>query len=268
VLDQPLPQLSVELQLPDLLALAMAQGMMTGQAGAPYALQAQQAFHKLAARLPAVLRQELSAVRDMMDFAGNTRRDYSGAPLQDLVTARRQSETVEMVYYSIGRDAVSTRQVDPYSLTLRNGYLNLVGYCHTRRDVLLFSLDGIRNLRLTGEKFAMPQDFSLAKYMEGVVGGLRGDLTEIVVRFEPSVARWARKLRWEFPHTLEMEADGALLLRGQVSGLEAIHKELLRWGAQVEALEPPALRQAMLCEALAIAAKYRVTKSPPKQQEK
>jgi predicted DNA-binding transcriptional regulator YafY len=255
VLERPLPILSIKLQLPDMLALVLAQGAAQRQIGVSATMQAR-AFNKLLSRLPISLRDEMASARKVMDFGEHGRRDYSGAPLQELIHASRTFQTVQMTYYSIGRDATEFRLVDPYTLTLRNRFLNLVAYCHKHQAVRLFSVDNILNLETTGNTFEMLKDFSLASYLEGMVGGMRGDLTEITVLFKQKVARWAEKTRFEFPHTLE-NTEAGLLLRGQVSGIEAISKELLRWGAQVEVLSPPELRQAMLCEVRAIAQMYR-----------
>lgn len=147
-------------------------------------------------------------------------------------------------------------RVDPYSLSLRDGALNVVAYCHRHREVLMFSVDGIRDVQPTSQRFIIPPSFSLTKYLEGVIGGMRGELTPIDVRFDASIARWARRLRWEFPHTLMTLQDGSLLLRSQVGNLDKFCKELLPWGAQVEAIEPPDLRERILREAEAIARRY------------
>ena len=105
-----------------------------------YDASARTGFDKLAGRLPAVLREELKAIRDVVSIEAGARHHYQQAPLQTLVEAARKSETVEMHYYTISRDVVTIRKVDPYSLALRQGYMNLVAFCHQRQQVLLFSL--------------------------------------------------------------------------------------------------------------------------------
>lgn len=46
-------------------------------------------------------------------------------------------------------------------------------------------------------------------------------------------------------------------MTGQVSGLDGIRTELLRWGSPVTVLEPAELREAILQEAQKIIEKYR-----------
>lgn len=256
VLEQPLPCHAVELSLAEILSLAMLRALAPVRAGMPYEAQAGTAFDKLASRLPSSLREELATLRAVMNGGVEARHDYVQAPVQELVEAARSRHTLQMTYYSISRDAVSIRDVDPYSLVLQNGYFSLVGFCHQRQAPLLFALDNIRTLSATGRSFEKQRDFSLAQFMEGSLNMMRGEPVEIVVRFEASHARWARRFRWGFPHTLTPEADGAVLLRGKVSGLQGIRNELLRWGAGVRVLEPPQLCEEMRREAAAMLAHY------------
>jgi predicted DNA-binding transcriptional regulator YafY len=256
VLENPGDLLTVPFTLGEILALALAQDAMLAQAGTPFEAPLRIAFDRVSALVPCKLRQAMVSVHQAVAFDTATRRDYSAAPWQALMDAIRHRRTIEADYYSLSRDAVSTRQIDPYHLVLRQGFWNLVGRCHTRREVLLFALDGFRAIRPACETFVVPADFSLAEYLRGSVGVLRGKPTEIAVRFEAKVARWARRRRWSFPCALSEEPDGGLALRGTVAGLEEIAMELLRWGAGVTALEPPELRAKLREEAQAIAAKY------------
>ena len=102
----------------------------------------------------------------------------------------------------------------------------------------------------------MPVSFSLADHLKGAAGPLLGNPTEIAVRFDSEIARWAKRRAWEFPHTLTEQPDGTLLLRGTVRGLDDIRKELLSWGRHVQVLEPAALSAALLAEARALVALY------------
>jgi predicted DNA-binding transcriptional regulator YafY len=260
VLEAPLPQLRVELTLPEILALALWREALPLESGLPYGPQARSAFQKLAGHLPLALRSELEALRPLLNVQGGIRHHYAPeqqAPLQGVIEAARSNHTIEMTYYTISRDEVSLRNVDPYALALQGGYLNLVAYCHQRKSMRLFALDNIRAVHSTDKCFQRQADFSLSEFLHGSLGMLRGEPIHIVVRFEPSIARWARRYRWSFHPTLEEQADGSIVMRGEVSGLDGIRTELLRWGSPVTVLEPPALRQALLKEAEALVKKYQ-----------
>lgn len=245
----------LSLSMTEVLALLLAREAVTGQAEMPFARSARGAFDKVATLLPERMRAQMME-EDAVSYYGGGKRHYGEAPWGQLLSAMHRRESVEMDYYTIGRDAVSTRRVDPYHVVWLQGYCHLIAYCHTRRKVLNFSMDGIRAVRQTGARFDVPKDFSLEEYLRGAAGPVLGQPVEVAVRFDAELARYARRRRWEFPCTLTDEPDGAVLLRATVRGLDDIRKELLTWGRHARVLEPDALREAMLAEARAIAGLY------------
>lgn len=256
-LEQPLRCLQVELSGSDVFALALAQATLPGDA--PYSALARRAFAKLASRLPERLREGLTNSHVLIEAGNQMRRDYNGVPWRELLEAAGQQQTLRLDYYSLSSDRRTLRDVDPYHLIMPHGYLQLVGFCHVRGRVINFALDGIRSLHPTGRTFQKLPGFSLSDWMADSLGTLQGEPVEIVVRFEPHIARWAKRRKWTFRHTLEVQAtpEGeALLLRGTVSGLDEIRAHLLSWGAGVTVLEPEELRRMMRQEAEAMLRKY------------
>jgi len=253
VLERPLECHAVELGFDDLLALSLAQGAIS--AGSPHEGLARRAFSKLLGRLPRALREDAESARGAVGAATSARRDYSAAPWPDVMKAATRRETLSVLYHSLKSDTITWRDIDPYALTMPRGYWQIVGFCHQRREVLTFALDGVRALKATGKIFQIQKGFDLGRFLENSLGAMCGEPSEIVVRFDASIARWAQRRSWRFRHTLEAEGND-LLLRGTVSGLEEIKSELLSWGAHVEVLEPPELREQMRLAAQGMLERY------------
>lgn len=78
-----------------------------------------------------------------------------GAPslVDRLREAAEARERVEIDYYSFGRDAMTSRVVEPYSVVSLGGHWYLAAYCHQAGDDRLFRVDRVRDLRPTGETF-------------------------------------------------------------------------------------------------------------------
>lgn len=201
VLQGPLPFRHLDLTLGEVLALCMARESLT-QPEAPLTWQAQSALDSIARLLPAPLRDELEAAQRTVSVSDGAKRDYSGVPLLPLHRATKERCTVQMRYFTQSRGEESTRFIDPYKVVQRNGYWNLVAWCHQRREVRLFSLDMIRGVELTEQHFEVRTDFDLESYLHGSIGSMRGEKTAIRVLFDARIALWARRHRWPFPHTL------------------------------------------------------------------
>src|SRR4051794_8801159 len=64
--------------------------------------------------------------------------------LSKIETAIFRRKTILFDYYTMGRDAVESRRVDPYHLLFQHGQYYLVGYSHERDGVRVFRLTRIR----------------------------------------------------------------------------------------------------------------------------
>jgi proteasome accessory factor C len=73
-----------------------------------------------------------------------------------LDAVRRAADTrerVEIDYYSFGRNATTSRKIDPRSVFHAFGHWYAAAYCHQAQDERLFRLDRIRAVRPTGDHF-------------------------------------------------------------------------------------------------------------------
>ena len=64
--------------------------------------------------------------------------------LSKIETAISRRKTIQFDYYTMQRDEVSARKVDPYHLVFRAGQFYLIGHSHERDAVRVFRLSRIR----------------------------------------------------------------------------------------------------------------------------
>ncbi len=88
--------------------------------------------------------------------------------LAKVETAISRRKTVEFNYYTMERDEVSARKVDPYHLVYRAGQFYLIGHSHERDAVRVFRLSRIRGKVSYATKaehdFPAPEDFDRRDY--------------------------------------------------------------------------------------------------------
>ncbi len=88
--------------------------------------------------------------------------------LAKIETAISRRKTIEFSYYSLQRDEVSDRKVDPYHLVFRNGQFYLIGHSHERGEVRVFRLSRIEAKVSYATKaehdFSPPEDFDRRDY--------------------------------------------------------------------------------------------------------
>jgi predicted DNA-binding transcriptional regulator YafY len=90
------------------------------------------------------------------------------ARLAKVETAIFRNKTIVFDYYTMGRDEVSTRKVDPYHLLFQGGEFYLLGNSHERKAIRVFRLTRIRGKVSYATKaehdFHRPEDFDPRAY--------------------------------------------------------------------------------------------------------
>ncbi len=90
------------------------------------------------------------------------------ARLAKVETAIFRNKTIVFEYYTMQRDELSTRRVDPYHLLFQGGQFYLLGYAHERKAVRVFRLSRIRGKVSYATKaehdFRRPEDFDPRAY--------------------------------------------------------------------------------------------------------
>ena len=90
------------------------------------------------------------------------------ARLAKVETAIFRNKTIVFDYYTMERDEVSTRRVDPYHLLFQGGQFYLLGHAHERKAVRVFRLSRIRGKVSYATKaehdFHRPEDFDPRAY--------------------------------------------------------------------------------------------------------
>ena len=145
-------------------------------------------------------------------------------------------------YYSIGRDEVSERTVDPYGILLIGDEWYVVGRCHRRDALRTFRLSRIRSkVRYATRKphdFEVPGNFSLSDYRDRPPWQLDEGGSAAAVRIASDMAWWVEA---HFAHCggIEQLDDGGIRFTTRY----AAARPLVAWAlglGEAAAIEAPA----------------------------
>jgi predicted DNA-binding transcriptional regulator YafY len=124
----------------ELAALQTALSLLDGEFA--YAEPLRLALQQVSWGRPSPLAEEDEAPIDVKLSGAGGGRELSQR-LAKIETAISRRKTVEFSYYSLQRDEVSDRKVDPYHLVFREGQFYLIGHSHERGEVRVFRLSRI-----------------------------------------------------------------------------------------------------------------------------
>ena len=218
------------------------------------------AFQKLAEILPPVVARHLERTIDVL--ASRPPDERLTRNLRLLARAWAERRVVELTYdaatYSPGRPPRRSR-IHPYlieaSATTRALYL--MGYDESRGAVRTFKLQRVLEVSIAPETFE-PPDPAVVQDRLARAWGVIADQEEVEVelRFDAEIAGLVTETTWHPTELVTRQADGSVLWRARVPGTLEIRRWILGWGAQVEVLAPPELREEVAATYRKAAARY------------
>jgi predicted DNA-binding transcriptional regulator YafY len=164
---------------------------------------------------------------------------------------------LRITYYARSRDETTEREVSPQRLVHYRDNWYLDAWCHLRNDLRSFAVDAIRRAEVLGRRARHVPDRTLDAVLGagyGIFSGRRVSWAKL--RFTPERARWVAAETWHPKQKARFQEDGSYLLRVPYSDDRELVMDILRHGAEVEVLGPPALRARVQAELRAAAARY------------
>jgi predicted DNA-binding transcriptional regulator YafY len=170
-------------------------------------------------------------------------KTFRSENFQALCQALLARKCVDMTYYSRPTDSNSERRVSPQRLIYYRDNWYLDAWCHLRNGLRSFSIDAIQALAITGEAAIEVDAEELNRELESGYGIFSGAATrQAVLRFTPEIARWVSRETWHPGQSSDHDDDGYYILRVPYSQDTELVMDILKYGAEVEVLEPPELR--------------------------
>jgi predicted DNA-binding transcriptional regulator YafY len=118
-------------------------------------------------------------------------------------------------------------------------------------------IERIQEAKLTREHFEVSPDFPGLEILRSAWSIIFGEeLVEVKLRFNPRAAERVRETRWHPSEQVEPTEDGGCIWTAQIADLTDITPWIRGWGADVEVLAPPELREKMMGEARRLARLY------------
>lgn len=183
-------------------------------------------------------------VRRRIKVLAMARRPVTADGFELAATALLRRKRIFMRYRSRASAEETEREVSPQRLVhyRENWYLD--GWCHLRDGLRSFSMDCVQDAELRdGEALEIP-DAELDEMLGSGYGIFSGrEVQWAKLRFSASAARWVASEAWHPRQRTEVAEDGSYVLEVPYSDDRELLQDILKYGPDVEVLEPASLRQ-------------------------
>jgi len=171
------------------------------------------------------------------------RRQSKAAHFATLAAALLKRQRLALRHFNREKNRETTRDVSPQRLVHYRDNWYLDAWCHLRNDLRSFAVDAIRDASLKDERAREVAKAELDAYLKSGYGIFAGRAVEWAsLRFTPEAARWVAAQSWHTEQRARFEADGSYLLELPYADDRELVMEILKYGPEVEALAPRALR--------------------------
>lgn len=155
-------------------------------------------------------------------------------------------QRLKLTYWNRTKDEVTEREVSPQRLVhyRENWYLD--AWCHLRNDLRSFALDAMRGVEMVAGKVKEVQDKELDEVLASGYGIFSGKKVQwATLRFTPERARYVAMEEWHPKQRARWEKDGSYVLDVPYSSEAELLMDILRFGADVEVMNPSVLRESV-----------------------
>ncbi|MCI7565941.1 MAG: WYL domain-containing transcriptional regulator [Treponema sp.] len=173
--------------------------------------------------------------------------------------AIRANKTIEFAYRSISKQDYSYRFFDPYKVLCQKGNWYIIGWCHSHKDFIVYSLSRMKDLKITGESFQIKQDFDLNKHIDPEFGIWQNEqeAKKIELLFSKDINTYILERTWHVNQECRQNDDGSVYLSYMTNQMQETFYWILSLGSKVKVLNPPELIERIKKETSLLAELYK-----------
>lgn len=165
-----------------------------------------------------------------------------------IINCLQERRAITFLYHKISSDRkddqVQKYRINPYKILFtQTGDWYLMGAKTDRpSEIRTFSFARMSNIEETKERYMIPSDFRLTKYMDPQMGVWSGSgMFRVVLLFDKSIGQFVLERTWHHTQHLEQLEDGSVKLTFTTSQLHDPKRIVMTYGSLVKVLEPPEL---------------------------
>ena len=186
------------------------------------------------------------------------RRQSEGAHFSTIAAALLKRTRLWIRHYNRKEDRTTEREISPQRLVHYRDNWYVDAWCHVRENLRSFAVDAIREVELRDAKAKEISKTELNEHLASGYGIFAGrKVVWATLKFSPEAARWVSAQNWHPKQRARFEKDGSYILEVPYAEDRELVMEILKFGADVEVVEPASLRKRIADSLEQAAGRYR-----------
>lgn len=183
-------------------------------------------------------------LRKRLKVFGMSARKSSIDSFEAVGHALLKRERLRITYYAKGVNETTERDISPQRLIYYRDNWYLDAYCHLRKGLRSFSMDGVQKAIPLNEKAEEVPEKQLNEHFGESYGIFSGKATQRAkLKFTPERARWVATETWHKHQETNFDKDGNYILEFDYNQDPELIMDILKHGSEIEVIAPPSLRK-------------------------
>ncbi len=162
---------------------------------------------------------------------------------QAIATALLDRKQLHILYHGRARDKTTERDISPQRLIYYRNNWYLDAWCHDQNGLRSFSLDRIHPVYISDNRAVEINEQTLQEHYADAYGIFAGKADKVArLRFSPHAAKWVADEHWHPDQAGIVLKSGQYELTLPYNNPTELIMDILKYGKDVEVLEPAELR--------------------------
>ncbi len=205
-------------------------------------------FNVIAAALPPQLQKQIEKTIEWMRSLPKSEAYLANQA--KLAEAWISQKRIRITYRPLGAENSMERLIEPYFIEpVAAGHSSyVIAYCHYKESLRVFKIERIESAVLTSEHYDIPADFDANEHFGSAWGIVaEGEVKTVKLKIRnPHIIRIMEETVWHPSQVVEKQNDGSAIMTLTVTDTEELLGWIMGWGEQMEVLEPPEIREAVI----------------------
>ena len=230
---------SIPLTEGEALSVAILNPLLEQYRNTPLENQLRSVFQKITNCLPERITVDTSFLNPRITFIPDRIENIKPELFTTIFDAIKKGFSISFYYRPLQKPSFMERTIDPYHAVCQRGNWYVIGKCHDKEDVRIFSFGRMKNAVMTSKKFSIPKDFKTSDYFDSEMGVWLSDKTplEVELLFDKEIATYATNRIWHSSQILEEREDGSVYLKFKTTQKKELLRFILGQGHTVKVLE-------------------------------
>lgn len=226
----------------DLFAIFIAEKVLQQYENTPIYSKLVSIFTKIEKYLPDKVSINPSWIENKFSFFNEPASFIEPKIWETIFEALKDKNILSFLYKTPYHTESVERAFNIYHVAAYKGDWYTVGYCHYNKEIRIYNISRIQQVKIKNEKYTIPDNFNIEDHINKQFGFFMSSKEYgIKIKFTPDIAPYIKERIWHDTQTIKENKDKSIVLSFKTKSLVEVKRWVLSWGKGAKVMGPKEL---------------------------